>query len=114
MRLGDLEARFIVHTPTTDDSGGWREVEAYLGSHGVSFLCPKCFRDNGGPVGTHMMVCWFVGMVPDHITPKPGRWVPSGSGIEDLTFIGPGAASVAISGGCNAHFHVKRGAIEFA
>jgi len=78
---------------------------------GVSFLCPKCYDDPPvGPVGCHSIMCWFVGRVADDVTPGPGRWVPHGK-IADLTFIGPDAASVSITGGCAAHFYVRNGAI---
>jgi hypothetical protein len=78
---------------------------------GVSFLCPKCYTFNGGPVGTHRVWCWFVGRVPDDRLPVPGRWIPGGTGIDDLTFRGPGAASVLLTGGCGWHGFVKSGAV---
>lgn len=78
---------------------------------GVAFLCPKCYDDPPvGPVGCHSIMCWFVGRVPDDAEPKPGRWVPKGKLVE-LTFVGPAAASVAITGGCAAHFFVRNGSI---
>ena len=24
----------------------------------LGILCPKCFAENGGPVGTHSVICW--------------------------------------------------------
>ena len=78
---------------------------------GIRFLCPKCFTFNGGPVGTHRVWCWFVGRVPDDRLPVPGRWIPGGTGIDDLTFRGPGAASVLLTGGCGWHGFVKSGAV---
>lgn len=76
---------------------------------GIFFLCPKCYDANGGPVGTHSVLCWFVGQVPDNLIPKPGRWVPSGLGINDLSFVGPGAASILLTGGCGWHGFVRNG-----
>ena len=90
----------VVHMPT---------VDTLAEADGVWFLCPKCYADNGGEVGTHSVICWFVGKVPDDAEPKPGRWVPSGSGIDDLTFVGPNAASVLLTGGCRWHGFVRNG-----
>ena len=120
LKLSELDARFIVRDPTAGDSGGWRDVgTSVIGigavePDGVWFLCPKCFRENSGPIGTHMVICWFVGRVTDDVTPKPGRWNPVGTDIDNLTFVGPGATSVHIQGGCGAHFHVTNGTIDGA
>jgi hypothetical protein len=82
-------------------------------AQGVLFLCPVCFKANGGPIGTHSVLCWFLERgVPDDRDPRPGRWIPGGTGIDDLTFVGPAAASVLLTSGCNAHFFVRAGAIE--
>jgi len=140
MRLvPDLEARFLrrevrverrcymkptalVDRPTgpfTDDDIEEREGEAvYLhtvdqiaDADGVWFLCPKCYAANGGPMGTHAVLCWFVGRVPDDAEPKPGRWTPSGTGLGDLTFVPSEGRtpSVALLAGCSWHGHVKHG-----
>jgi len=103
--LNALEAEFIRHV------GGGRmlHVGSLSEADGVMFLCPKCHKENDGPVGTHRVVCWFVGKVPDDISPKPGRWNPSGTGLDDLTFVEPGAVSVAILGGCRWHGFVRQG-----
>jgi hypothetical protein len=58
-----------------------------------------------------MVLCWFVGKVPADEVPGPGRWVPEGTGLDDLSFVGPAAASVSLSSGCRAHFFVRRGAV---
>lgn len=108
MRLLELEPSFVRHNPGPPET--WSHVDTLAEAHGIYFMCPKCFADNGGPIGTHIVVCWFVGKVPDDVSPKPGRWVPSG-GYDDLSFVGPSSASVALSGGCNAHFFVMGGAI---
>ena len=86
-------------------------VETLAEAHGVSFLCPKCFAANGGPVGTHTVLCWFVGKVPDEVKPGPGRWTPSGTGLDDLTFV-PSAGrshSVLLLSGCGWHGFLTRG-----
>lgn len=86
-------------------------VEALVEADGVMFLCPKCFAENAGPVGTHTVICWFVGKVPDDVDPKPGRWTPTGEGLSDLTFV-PSAGrsqSVLLTGGCGWHGFVVNG-----
>lgn len=86
-------------------------VETLAEADGVMFLCPKCFADNAGPVGTHTVICWFVGKVPDDVDPKPGRWTPTGTGLADLTFV-PSAGrshSVLLTGGCRWHGFVANG-----
>lgn len=108
MKLADLEASFLKRT--SDDA--WQTGVPFAEADGVMFLCPVCFKANGGPVGTHSMICWFVGKVPDSTDPRPGRWIPSGAGLADLTFIGPAAASVLLTGGCGAHFFVRNGEIR--
>lgn len=87
-------------------------VEALVDADGVMFLCPKCFSDNAGPVGTHRVICWFVGRVSDDVKPGPGRWTPSGTGLADLTFVpSPGRTqSVLLTGGCGWHGFVVDGA----
>jgi hypothetical protein len=61
------------------------EVATLAEADGVEFLCPLCFAKNKGKVGTHVVICWFVGKVPDDADPGPGRWTPEGTGIDDLT-----------------------------
>lgn len=87
------------------------EVDTLAEADGVQYLCPKCFTCNGGPVGTHSILNWFVGKVPDNITPTGGRWIPQGE-LENLTYIGPSSASVLLTGACQAHFHIRDGAIH--
>lgn len=104
MRLSELEPQFIrVIDDRTD-----RYVDALAEAQGIMFLCPKCFTTNGGPVGTHMVICWFKDRaVPDDRRPLPGRWGVSGTGYDDLTLDG----SIRIRGGCEWHEHVKDGEI---
>jgi len=105
--LLELEARFI----KVDSNKIYSTVD-YLGSaDGIIFLCPKCFKANNGSVGTHSVLCWFSGKVPDDLDPKPGRWTPQGTGLNDLTFI-PGSGksnSMLLLGGCNWHGFIVNG-----
>jgi hypothetical protein len=79
-------------------------------AHGIRFLCPKCYGANGGAAGTHSVICWFEGRVPDHAQPGPGRWNPTGTGFEDLSFVpGKKSHSVLLIGGCAWHGFLKNG-----
>jgi hypothetical protein len=99
---------------TTEEEGPVAHIpqaETIAEADGLWFLCPLCFAANGGPVGTHAVLCWFVGRVPDDVDPKPGRWTPIGTGLHDLTFV-PSAGrtqSVLLTGGCEWHGHVVDG-----
>ena len=81
-------------------------VDTLPEAQGIFFLCPKCFQQNGGRVGTHGVICWFRDRgVPDHVAPLPGRWVVSGSGLTDLSL----SPSVLITKGCQWHGFVTAG-----
>ena len=105
MRLRQLEAKFVRRT----EDG--RQYVATIGeADGVDFLCPKCYGENGGPVGTHRVVCWSPS-VSQEVPPGPGRWSMHGGTIDDLTLVAH-SSSVKLNGGCDAHFFVKGGEIE--
>jgi hypothetical protein len=104
----ELEGEFI---KLTDD--GWIGVDTIGEADGVWLLCPRCWVDNGySAIGTHRVVCWSP-RVPQTVTPRPGRWALVGTSIHDLTLVA-GSSSIAIQGGCNAHFYIRRGSIVFA
>lgn len=66
---------------------------------GVVFICPKC--QNG-----HAVLCWFQDRgVPADETPGPGRWVPSGTSLADLTL----TPSISLGGDCGWHGFVRNG-----
>lgn len=93
MKLRQLQGMFIKH----EGGGSFRLVNTLQEAQGMMFLCPKCFESNGGPVGTHAVICWFRNCgVPDNVTPGPGRWTPSGTGLDDLTFV-PGEPKMPCS-----------------
>jgi len=104
MTLDQLEATLIEWSP----NGHWRNVSTVPEASGVMFLCPKCYTKNGGPIGTHQVICWFRDRgVPDSEIPKPGRWLVSGTSIKNLTL----APSVQLGGPCRWHGFVRDGAI---
>lgn len=109
MKLSDLEPSFLtviepgkVHQMTSD------LVDLTHGrAQGIRFLCPKCFEENGGAVGTHGVQCWFRDAdVPEIEEPKP-RWGMSGSSFADLTL----SPSILLTSGCGWHGFVTAGAI---
>lgn len=111
MTLIDLEAVFL----RIEQPGKlYQEVETLAEAQGVRFLCPKCYADNLGPIGTHSVICWFFGHgVSDDEFPKPGRWVPAGHDLSDLTLNEPPgkSRSVLLTGGCRWHGFVTNGKI---
>ena len=112
MRLRqELEAKFIKYIPPGEGYpyGGHKYVDTLAESDGIWFLCPKCFQAKGDNIGVHGMICWFTGKVPKDAEPGPGRWNPSGTGLDDLSFTGPGAYSVKLEGGCDWHGFVENG-----
>ena len=106
MRLSRLDAKLLKIEPDRS----MRPVSPLAEAQGILFLCPKCFASAGNSIGVHSVICWFKNRgVPDDMTPLPGRWNPSGTGIEDLTFVEPGAVSVLLTSGCCWHGFVKNG-----
>jgi hypothetical protein len=110
-RLRELEATFLRLDAARTGQSFTEVGDVLAGSDGVLFLCPKCFVANKGSVGTHSVICWWVG-VPEGVSPKPGRWTPSGTGLDDLTFVPSEgrSTSVALLGGCQWHGFVTNGA----
>jgi hypothetical protein len=108
MKFIDLEPQFVRKT-----AEGWTESsDGPSGADGVRFLCPKCFLQNNGPVGTHSVLCWAPHM-SDNLEPKPGRWLPVGTGLVDLSLVAC-PTSVQLGSGCKAHFIVANGEVTFA
>lgn len=95
LKLADLEPQFLRYEER-DGRAYHHFVETISEAQGVRFLCPKCFVKNGGPRGTHGVICWSRSRgVPDAASPGPGRWKLDGTGLHDLTLNGdPGSRSV--------------------
>lgn len=109
MRLTELEPRFL----RIVSENRFANVESLGEADGIAFLCPQCFRDNGGPKATHSIICWQP-TVGKRMQPGPGRWHLYGTDFDDLSFVGDSSSSVLLTGGCNAHFFVSNGEITFA
>lgn len=108
--LIELKPKFLV---ILENNRLYGPAASLAEAQGVSYLCPACFTANGGSRGTHQCRSWFRHRgVPDTEHPGPGRWTPTGTGFEDLTFVPgdpPMMTSVQITGGCNAHFLIESG-----
>lgn len=131
MRLLDLEPKFFDHQVELADRyhgrmlpdgttqwGGFpvdtlHEQAEFAGADGITFLCPKCFADNGGANGTHLIQLYFEnGNASEHLgrdcTGKRVRWSANGTDAADLTL----SPSVHVRTGCGWHGFVKQGEIE--
>jgi len=138
LRLVDLEPRFVRYEtrdtevdmvegdPATSDARGRptvRRIEpreysikvaTLAEAQGVRFLCPVCFQENGGPVGTHGVEVAFEGrgVLPHQGSQasggQPSRWHVTGTGFEDLTL----TPSIHLAGdGCGWHGWVTHGLV---
>jgi hypothetical protein len=88
MKLTDLDATFI----KLKSDSSFQRIDSIAEAQGILFVCPKC--------QSHSVICWFQG-VPDHVFPKPGRWTPGGTGLEDLTL----KPSVFLNSGSGCGWH---------
>ena len=126
MRLSELEPQFLRREErieewtrrkedgTNEQVTGPREYQVFVelqDADGISFLCPKCFEQNKGSIGTHSVLCWTP-KVPPNVDPKPGRWNLVGTSYEDLSLVA-GSSSVLLTSGCMAHFVVQNGNVSF-
>jgi hypothetical protein len=137
MKLQELEPQFVryeSHVETWNvvngDEATWRErgcptvsvtgpreyianVDLLAQAQGVQFLCPKCFQQNSGSVGTHWYQVTFAdrGVGDEHgshgTDGKPTRWQVSGSGYHDLTVY----PSIQLLGGCGWHGWIQNGEV---
>jgi hypothetical protein len=110
MKIAELEPYFIVYL--SDGVKETREISIER-AQGLWFLCPKCFAQNSGPVGTHAVQISFEsrGVLPSQGTHnkegKPVRWNVSGTGINDLTL----TPSILLEGGCAWHGFISNGEV---
>lgn len=113
MRLLELEPQFMRYEDR-DDSHYTIPVNSLSEAQGIWFLCPKCFVQNKGNIGTHMVDVTFAGRGAldsqgSHGNDgKPTRWVVSGTDFSNLTL----QPSVLLEGGCAWHGFVTQGNIS--
>jgi len=108
MKLTDLEPVFLRWEKTPDGEYHF-EVPTIKEATGIMFLCPKCWKANGGARGTHVVICWTPAVPPD-ASPKPGRWNLVGTGFDDLSLVA-GSSSIALGAGCQWHGFVRGGEV---
>lgn len=86
-RYGDTHSPVAYHADSLGEVDAPESSISIPEADGVMFLCPTCFRKNGGAIGTERVIVWFRGRpaVPASALPGPGRWVATGSSFDDLT-----------------------------
>jgi hypothetical protein len=105
MKLVDLEPQFL----KVIDADSHCYVDTILEAQGLLFLCPLCFINNNGPIGTHSILTWFRDRgVPDDQIPIPGRWIMSGSDYSNLNLY----PSIQLTLGCKWHGNIINGNIQ--
>lgn len=112
MRLSELKPKFKRIEQRDGHTYFVSEGVTIENADGICFLCPKCFVEKGGPVGTHRIICWRP-RIPLSESPGPGRWEFQGTSIDDLTLVA-GSSSIKLEGGCQAHFFIQKGEIKNA
>jgi len=70
--LRELDAKFLQREVREGRTYHLTQDITLENAHGLQFLCPKCFEENKGPVGTHSVICWFEDKVPEDAYPGPG------------------------------------------
>ena len=110
LTLIELGAVFLGQ-PYYNDRGNviYPHVDTIEEAKGIRYLCPKCFAANGGSVNTHRMVN-MTPAVGQEFRPTPGRWNFAGTGLDDLSLVA-GSSSIAVTGGCEAHYWITNGRI---
>src|SRR5438270_304458 len=127
MRLTDLEPTFrkidrridtwTIHKEddTTEQVTGLRlyavEVATIEEADGLWLLCPLCFKNNNGKIGTHSISCWKLNIPQSDDLTGPGRWDLCGTGFNDLSLRGAETSSVLLTQRCKAHFSIVNGDI---
>lgn len=105
MRLIELEPKFLRIIKFKND---WVLTDDFSKADGIWFYCPKCFPNK--KVSNHRIVCW-----QPHIQQSEslsvGRWYFIGSDYYDLSLI---KGSFSIKSGCQAHFYIRNGEIQWA
>lgn len=109
MKLSDLSPEWLRFE---GGGGSFRRWHERQGANGILFVCPLCFQNNNHQrPGVHSVICWEP-EVPQSVDPKPGRWIMLGTDFNDLT-LQAGSSSILLLGGCNAHFFIRAGQIQF-
>lgn len=108
MRLLELQPHFFVLKTDYGEDGERRyfhHIDDFNKATGMRFLCPKCFIENGGEIGTHQLIVWFA----NHGAPQ--GWNVVGTGYNDISFVPPGLTSIQAVGGCAVHIQITNGEV---
>lgn len=105
MKLIELAPEWLARESDTV----FRMVDTLAEANGIKFLCPKCFQQNQGAVGTHAVICWNPS-VPQTTNPTPGRWNLVGTGFDDLSLVA-GSSSVLLPPPCSWHGFIRAGEV---
>lgn len=115
--VGDHETWHDRGCPTESRTGP-REyaipVATLTEAQGLRLLCPMCFGENGGPVGTHALEVTFHdrGAADEQgshgRSGTPSRWYVSGVSYADLTL----QPSIDLTPGCRWHGHITNGEVS--
>lgn len=108
MKLTELEPQFLRYEKRPDGEF-LVKVDTIAEATGIIFFCPKCWKSNGGPGGTHSVICWTPA-VPPEVNPKPGRWSFVGTGLHDLSLVA-GSSSILLTAGCRWHGFIRLGEV---
>lgn len=113
IKLTELRPLFITYSVNPTDKRIYHITAPFPTAHGIRFLCPKCMlANNMDSRGVHGVICWFEGRVPDSAKPGPGRWNPTGTGFDDLSFVpGKKSQSIQLEGGCAWHGYITNGLV---
>lgn len=107
MRLTDLKPRWMTEVGASGHREG--QVSRQQDAQGIRMLCPLCFRQNGGSIGTHSVIVPFKDRnVPADAYPRMARWEASGNDFTDLTTI----PSILIGEGCGWHGFITGGEVS--
>jgi hypothetical protein len=103
VRLVDLGARFF----RLGNDAALQPIDTLAGAQCVRFYCPKCLKLNGGPSGTHTVLCLFRDRgVANSVAGL--RWSIGGSSLANLTLL----PSVQLVGGCSWHGWITQGVVR--
>jgi hypothetical protein len=106
VRLSELDPALL----QIDNEGTWKTDVEFEKSDGIIFLCPVCFKANGGRVGTHSVVCWKP-HVPQERSPGPGRWNFLGTSLDNITLQAGSSSVFLTTAPCKAHFYIRDGEV---
>ena len=120
VRVVDLSPRWCGQ-PRLDLSFSY--VDDIQDAYGLLLVCPLCYINKGyTDIGVERLLLWqpsvpkeiFIDSKVFSFFVESGRWHFSGTGFDDLTLINGSSSILLLGEGCNAHFWIRNGQIEWA